>query len=595
MANRFEPEFADSYWKDTVLSPRDIDTILDKMMDGFELFASYHYIPDKNKKMVRFILNEPQKDFARRVLNAWFHQVKDKEEPKSIMVLKSRRIGLTFVCLLLEQYIAMMNPNLSIIHLFPNNSTAEELFSTSIKEIYTGTHPQILPKNTYTASDGGSISFKDYLGIPLGSKITYSSFETQRRGTGFQILVLDEWAFAKHPEDVRTGFLNTVPKTGLALTIYISTANGINHFYDLYQASIKPDSDIDFVFYPWHEVWWNEMEPKGRLARLESLTQDEAKLIHIFKQNKYPPETWIKKLAFYDHLMKDNLGDKAKVYREWPADAEEAFTASGKPVLPVKHLKFLLEQAKAHPKFEYIDIVPVIAENGRDTGDTTWGVVENSCTKQYIRPKPGHRYIIGIDPSSGLENSDYTSMVVVDERTLETCATFYGRVEDDDSAVIAVSLGKLYNMATIVVERNMGQALINSIINIRYPRIAVDRASTPNNIKYGIRTDVNTKDEGIKRLRFFILKELWKTTDIQFLDDAMHFQYTSNYGNRQKAEAVGVNEETKEPYHDDVVMANVMVCLWLDMRRWRDYYIYRNGDRKKARIVANPAKGTFKL
>lgn len=987
MAQSFTSLYAHSEWKNQRLTAEEIrDALVD-----FELFASLHYIPDKNKKMVRFKLNEPQRDFAHRILQAAFGQEPGKEEPKTFVVLKSRRIGITFVCILLEQYIAMRKRNLSVVHLFPNNTTSQILFDTSVKEIYSGTHPQLLADNTYVSTGGGEVRISKFMGTDINSTVMYSSFNTDRRGTGFQILMLDEWAMATNPSDVERIFVNTVPKTGFAILVFIScvtkdtlilpdtgmeeigehpdgyspadknlyglggnhhadqyygtglvptkkirtkagfeiectpnhrlwtvdgwkradefkpgdridiqlgqqqfgnyvcddfvkrpykkgfkandidltldddlaylcglvvaegswsdtyvditigdkevhdwlvkrwgatkqrkdskfhyrissvhlvdfinwlgirklaknknipakvmkwpkrfqaafisgmfdgdgcanrgrqrisyttasdtlakqlqvvllnygifsrrhithvkshnigdrvipasdvwtieithsmarlfakeigfrlgrkqqiaesysadgeraggydrhfnradlgtlptkygyisrcktiksdtydslpnkpyydgmaadyiesvedsfancydfcvpethsyfsngfvshnTAKGVNHFYDLCELAQKPDSGMEFLFYPWHEVWWNQLPPKKEVSELDTLTPEEAKLVYIFKEKGYPPETWLPKLAFFQDLERKNSGDMEKILSEWPATAEEAFTNTGKPVFPVKKLRKLYDKAK-DAKFDYIDIVPEVDDLGRRNGRVTWGTVEKSCIKQYKGPEHGHRYIIGIDPSSGLEESDYTAMVVVDEKTLETVATFYGRVEPDDSATIAVSLAKLYNMAVIVPESNMGEALIGAIVNIGYPRLAADPKSSKDHPRYGIRTTVDSKEEGIARMRFFLLRNMWKTTDIQFVDDALHFQYTSTPSGRQKAEAVGRNNETNEPYHDDMVMANIMVCLYLNMQRWRDYYIYVDGNPNKMQRLATVAKGTFVL
>ena len=218
MAQSFTSLYAHSEWKNQRLTAEEIrDALAD-----FELFASLHYIPDKNKKMVRFKLNEPQRDFAHRILQAAFGQEPGKEEPKTFVVLKSRRIGITFVCILLEQYIAMRKRNLSVVHLFPNNTTSQILFDTSVKEIYSGTHPQLLADNTYVSTGGGEVRVSKFMGTDINSTVMYSSFNTDRRGTGFQILMLDEWAMATNPSDVERIFVNTVPKTGFAILVYIS-------------------------------------------------------------------------------------------------------------------------------------------------------------------------------------------------------------------------------------------------------------------------------------------------------------------------------------------------------------------------------------
>src|SRR5690606_17110738 len=95
------------------------------------------------------------------------------------------------------------------------------------------------------------------------------------------VVVFDEYAYYEKVKRLERGMEATIPKTGLALKVYVSTANGLNHFSDLSKVA-QASPNWKYLFLPWHMLKEYEREPEGRLKDLTSLTEYELKLCDIF-------------------------------------------------------------------------------------------------------------------------------------------------------------------------------------------------------------------------------------------------------------------------------------------------------------------------
>jgi hypothetical protein len=72
----------------------------------------------------------------------------------------------------------------------------------------------------------------------------------------------------------------------------------------------------------------------------------------------------------------------------------------------------------------------------------------------YAVPKPNHQYVIGADPAEGNPTSDDSALAVLDATTGEEVASLAGKLQPAVLAAHAQALGKWYNHASILVERN---------------------------------------------------------------------------------------------------------------------------------------------
>ena len=79
-------------------------------------------------------------------------------------------------------------------------------------------------------------------------------------------------------------------------------------------------------------------------------------------------------------------------------------------------------------------------------------------------PVPGHRYVIGADPAEGNPNSDESAACVLDTATCAQVAELTGKIEPSTFAVYLDELGRWYNNADVLPERNNhGHLLIREL------------------------------------------------------------------------------------------------------------------------------------
>lgn len=391
-----------------------------------------------------------------------------------------------------------------------------------------------------------------------------------------QIVILDEYAFYQNVSNLERGILATQPKTGLVLTVYVSTSNGANHFYDVVRQSQQPNSRIKHLFLPWHmqSEYMIKPDENSRFYDLDTYepTEYDMKLMDIFEERGYQEETWLPKLNFYEATLdKEAKGDQDYMFENYPSEEEESFAATGRPVLPAKVINYWLE----HPK-EYKCLDQFLDSK---TNKVVMGETPHSAIRQYTPPVPGHRYVLSIDPSSGYA-ADRTAGVVIDMATNEEVCSFVDYIEQTECAELAINLATYYNKAVILVERNMGETMIEFIKNLGYPRLWLDIKNSGRILKYGIRTTNPLKNEAIRRLKFLLNQGIYKPHDELFLKEAQHFNWTLLPGGGYRAEATG-QDENGDPYHDDGVMSRVIWAASLDMGKYKKYMAKDKNSRSK--------------
>ncbi len=72
----------------------------------------------------------------------------------------------------------------------------------------------------------------------------------------------------------------------------------------------------------------------------------------------------------------------------------------------------------------------------------------------FVEPQPGRRYVIGVDPAEGNPTSDDSAATVLDYETGEQAASLAGRLQPSTIAAHVDALGRYYNSAGLMVERN---------------------------------------------------------------------------------------------------------------------------------------------
>ena len=539
------------------------------LLDFKEWCAKGKLIINKKGHAVPFILNEAQEKVAALILSKAFAPI---PEPISLVIHKSRQMGISVLLAVLEQYLVDRKQNLNITHLFPDEQTAYQFFNEKWQPLAESTHPQLLPDMYPTISPVPYVKIGDFHGIDMNCniKIGGAGSAAAGRGTTNHIVILDEYAFYPNVKQLERGILATQPKAGMVLTVYVSTANGMNWFYDAAKQAESPDSKMEHLFLPWHMLKEYEMEitPESRFYNLDLYkpTEYDMKLMDIFEKEGYPVECWLNKLEWYDYVLdKEAKGDQDYMFQEYPSTPEESFSVTGRPCLPSKAINYWISQEH---KTTFVDQFSQIDPRNKRP-KIVIQPTSKSSVKMFKPPLPGHRYMLGCDPSEGDYAGDRSSWVIIDIKDMEEVCFSADYLEAEELADTLIAYARHYNNAQIVVERNMGQAVIEFLVASNYHRIYID--PTSRGIKYGVRTTQATKNEGLRRFRFLLNNGFYKPHDTLFLEEAQHFSWRQLPGGAWRAEAMGTDEDG-QPYHDDCVMSRVILAMALDMKRFKGYY-----------------------
>ena len=179
--------------------------------------------------------------------------------------------------------------------------------------------------------------------------------------------------------------------------------------------------------------------------------------------------------------------------QEYPAEAEEAFLTTGRPVFNPEQLQELLKNTRDPEERMALEADEWV--NNRRGELTT-----------YRKHDEGERYVIGADVAMGVRDGDYSVAQVLDSKKRQV-ATWRGHVHPDFFSEILYALGEYYNEALIIVENNSHGILTCTRLgkDMAYPNfyteIQVDKITDRETVKLGFTTTAKTKPLIIDQLR----------------------------------------------------------------------------------------------
>ena len=427
------------------------------------------------------------------------------------IILKARQLGFSTAIdiYLLDE--ALFNKNIKCGIIAQDQKAAGEIFRTKI-EIPFDNLPSWL-KSTFPiesrrgGASGGYILFKHGSSIQVATSF--------RSGTVQRLHVSEHGKIcAKYPEkakEVRTGTLNAIHPGCIAFIE--STAEGVGgDFYEMSINSLELTnakaelSQMDWKFHFF--AWWQDPKytaPVPATGLILSKTQAEyfasiEKAMHMTLTDGQ--KQW--------YVSKERE-QKAEMKQEFPSTPLEAFLTSGRRVFdPIDTLNAAGDCMV--PLLVY-DINP-------DTGDKTKARKPEKLDKQGVTslenmllvwelPDDDADYVIGADVAEGLEHGDRSSIDVVNKRTGEQVAHWFGHLDTERFAKLLAHIGRFYNMAYIGPERNNhGHAVLNTLKNcypvrLIYSEEYLDRIADEEKKQLGWLTTRHSKPilaEGMKSL-----------------------------------------------------------------------------------------------
>lgn len=293
------------------------------------------------------------------------------------------------------------------------------------------------------------------------------------RGYTCNVLTIDECAFIK--TSVWEEFADSIFPSQSALSwkknIIISTAKGLNHFYDLVQKAkldeMQPNSKTAFI-----EVHWDEV------PRYDS------------KGNLMEPEEFKRQI----------IKRYGRVYFE--QNYGNSFVGSSETLIAPE----------------------VLAELQHKNPIAVW----DDMLRLYYEPQQNHTYIMSVDAAK--EGKDYFAIQVIDvtEMPFRQVAAANLQVDYLSMPDFLYEWGARFNTAHMIIENNegAGQSIADMLVNhFEYPNIYYQ----DNKYKYpGFRTTKSTRDSIIRMLQILINSGKLEIRDKETISEFQRFELVND-------------------------------------------------------------------
>jgi hypothetical protein len=343
----------------------------------------------------------------------------------------------------------------------------------------------------------------------LESRLTVESAEVEEAGQGPTIHHLIGSEYSRWPGDPAATLANARGALAKGGTVDLEcTANGaVGSFYEKYSLAMNsPDlSDARAHFYPWY--WADDY--RLDLTSLQSqelkadLQEDERKAIEAFHLDLH-------QVAWRRQAKKEFPG--VEFDEKYPESWITAFVVSGK---------------------SYFDRDILVARRMELVNFKPFKSFHEGQAKFFFQRIPGRRYVIGADTASGQSISenetDNCAAVVLDLDTGEEVAAYCSKVRPEEFAYDLADLGRYYNDAPIMVERNQDGGTVILVLSgeCRYSGVMKSKEWLKRERKIvefdGFQTNVRTRPIALNFLNRSVKDTPNLLWDIDFISEALVF------------------------------------------------------------------------
>src|SRR6266478_2690437 len=362
------------------------------LRDQFWKFASTIQIPSKDEGLVRF------KPFGTQtyVINEIIKGIEDGHH--EIFINKPRQVGATTAIAIFDAFWLQKHPGM-VGQLVADSDDNRAFFRSIISELVKSAPPQyryrVLQNNRNQIfwSNKSRLLFQTASAAALG------------RGRGLNFFHGTEVAYWKGSERI-AGLRNSFSeKHPASCFIWESTANGYNHWYDLWKDAERAVT-VRAIFVPWwrHELYALDPESKAFKVYWDGrLTGDErvwSKQIEKRWGIQLLPEQW----AWRRWKLAEKVGDEIIMHADFPTLPEHAFQASGSPFLGSVSQAKLQENLGNAPEPEGYSYV-----FGGFIEQTEVNETDPQMAQLMVWEKPDKQayYVVAADPAYGAsEKSD---------------------------------------------------------------------------------------------------------------------------------------------------------------------------------------------
>lgn len=443
------------------------------------------------------------------------------------LVLKARQIGLTTNELARDLWFALTRSNAAVAVVVQPHKEAEPKKKLCKQLEYMIKH---LGVDVGAHWSGGRVTFSNESFITvLDSGGTEATADKQGRGGTFHRVHLTESAFYPFADAIVGSLLNALasPAQGGEL-VDESTPNGAHgRFYQQVKAARTGTNGQRLHFFPWMLQEEYRVGPDDGAAQPE--TPDEEHLVACALEvgvalSQAQLRWWRQQVA---------TKGRDRTLQEYPHDPARCFLLPGSSYFDLEAVERLEKRCRPHlDAAELPEALRALAR--RWNGDAV-------ALRVWDAPAPGAEYLIAVDTAGGKKRGDWPAALVFERSTGRHVATFRQKVPPSEFARRVAQLGRLFNTAEIVVERNNhgGTVLTELDEHVRYPRLWRDEHGD-----LGWWTGAHNRLPIIDDLVDAVTAGTFDTCDLVFTDEARTFVRLADGS---------VGAATGE--HDDVVMA----------------------------------------
>lgn len=505
-----------------------INELVDKYKDKIWRIQNLYKIRDKNRQLVKLVLNQVQREILHDVLPAY-------KAGRGIrhFTLKPRQVGVSTFWMIWHLDDTLFNFNTItgvLAHKWDNIKTIMEI----VKIAYDNMPPRLRPPlgdNTKTALSFPTINSKLFSGLSV-------------RSTAVHNLHISEWCFCKDAE-IGASLGATSEATHISGE---STGNGVgNDGYSTYHLGKKGENAYTVRFFPWYVQ--DEYKAVGAPS-IERLTDAEIRFVKMAK-SEWNVGITNDQLAWRRKKMADL---KSLFPQEFPESDEDAFRTSGSKFFDYKKTHRLLLEAKA-----YLQENPPVEE----TDDYI----------QFESPDRGSLYVAGADTADS--GGDYCVLKIINVTKKREAFVFRARCGVDHFSRVCDKWGRIFNNALMCPElNNHGIAVIKYLESPEslYPNLYAEEVPRHNVLGLDVRvkrigwlTNASTKPFMLDHLKFAIEGDSQEDADhfqpsLLWLDQWLLNETLTIESRDAKIEAVAGE-------HDDDVMATAIAVQMFNLRR----------------------------
>ena len=516
-----------------------------------EYCESLLVIRNKKQELVPLRFNEAQSN-----LYAVIRQQAALGKPIRIIILKGRQEGISTVTEALMFQDTVTRPNVKALIVAHDSGATGNLFKMN-KLFYDCLPRRMQPMRKN--SNAKELVFENPTREPKEKAKRpglRSSIRCQTAGSGsvgrsdtLTNVHISEYAFwPKDKKDLLLGIMQTVPNDPSTMVVIESTANGYDHFKELWDGAENGTNEWIPVFLPWYlEKGYRMAVPPGT-----EWTEEERQLQRDFGLDE-------EQLQWRRWCIRANCGGSVEEFRqEYPNTPAEAFLLSGTPFFDNQALA--VQQMHApEPAVTGWFTYDAPEEQGEKPRNWQFTPAADGAVRIWKEPEKGVPYVLGGDTAG--EGSDCFTAHVLDNRTGEQVAELQQRQSEILYARQVYCLARYYNTALTAIEVNFGTYPVRKLEEWNYPQLYQrERFDTYANAMvkaFGWQTTQSTRFQMLAELHTVMAESPQVIKSRWTLGEMIVFVYDKN----RKPQAA-------EGQHDDLVIAAAIAQMARSQQRY---------------------------